>query len=81
MSLAGHAGKAFWFSKASGDFVTSSYYYEACPEWVTAWNARKPAQAWAGWAGELTHDGSRYLQQMLAATEELSSQLNTHGNS
>ena len=24
----GHAGKAFWFSKKSGEFVTSSYYYE-----------------------------------------------------
>ena len=27
ISLAGHAGKAFWFSKASGEFVTSNYYY------------------------------------------------------
>jgi len=27
VSLAGHAGKAFWFSKASGEFVTSNYYY------------------------------------------------------
>ena len=32
VSLAGHAGKAFWFSKASGEFVTSSYYYDAYPE-------------------------------------------------
>jgi hypothetical protein len=32
VSLAGHAGKAFWFSKASAEFVTSSYYYDAYPE-------------------------------------------------
>jgi predicted AlkP superfamily pyrophosphatase or phosphodiesterase len=61
VSLAGHAGKAFWFSKASGEFITSSYYYDAYPEWVTAWNARKPAQAWAGTSWELMHDPSGYL--------------------
>ena len=26
VSMAGHAGKAFWFSKSSGEFVTSTYY-------------------------------------------------------
>jgi hypothetical protein len=31
VSMAGHAGKAFWFSKASGEFVTSSYYYDRYP--------------------------------------------------
>jgi predicted AlkP superfamily pyrophosphatase or phosphodiesterase len=61
VSLAGHAGKAFWFSKASGEFVTSSYYYDAYPEWVTAWNARKPAQAYAGESWALMHDASKYL--------------------
>ncbi len=28
VSLAGHVGKAFWFSKASGEFVTSNYYFD-----------------------------------------------------
>ena len=32
VSLAGHAGKAFWFSKAGGEFVTSSYYYDQYPD-------------------------------------------------
>ncbi len=31
VTMAGHAGKAFWFSKASGEFVTSSYYYKNIP--------------------------------------------------
>jgi predicted AlkP superfamily pyrophosphatase or phosphodiesterase len=61
VSLAGHAGKAFWFSKASGDFVTSTYYYQQYPEWVTAWNARKPAMAYAGKSWELLYPSSKYL--------------------
>jgi predicted AlkP superfamily pyrophosphatase or phosphodiesterase len=61
VSLAGHAGKAFWFSKATGEFVTSSYYYDQYPDWVKDWNARKPAQAYAGKSWELSHEPSRYL--------------------
>lgn len=37
----GHLGKAFWFSGITGGMVTSRYYYDALPEWVAAWNARK----------------------------------------
>ena len=61
VSLAGHTGKAFWFSKASGEFVTSSYYYDRYPAWVVEWNAGKPAQAFAGKSWELLHDRSKYL--------------------
>jgi predicted AlkP superfamily pyrophosphatase or phosphodiesterase len=61
VSLAGHAGKAFWFSKASGEFVTSSYYYDEYPEWVKTWNAAKPALAYAGKSWELMRDQSKYL--------------------
>ena len=61
VSLAGHAGKAFWFSKSSGEFVTSTYYYEQYPDWVNAWNARKPALAYAGKSWELLHPPSKYL--------------------
>ena len=61
VSLAGHAGKAFWFSKAGGEFVTSSYYYDAYPEWVTAWNARGAVKTWGGTSWELMHDVSRYM--------------------
>jgi len=61
VSLAGHAGKAFWFSKASGEFVTSSYYYDQYPEWVKVWNAGKPAQNYAGKSWKLMHDASKYL--------------------
>ncbi|WP_419419129.1 alkaline phosphatase family protein [Legionella sp. D16C41] len=36
--LAGHAGKAFWFDKKNGGFVTSNYYYASYPKWVENWN-------------------------------------------
>ncbi|WP_428466850.1 alkaline phosphatase family protein [Photobacterium minamisatsumaniensis] len=39
ISLAGHSGKAFWFSKAQSEFVTSEYYYDQYPDWVTDWNS------------------------------------------
>ena len=61
VSLAGHAGKAFWFSKKGAEFVTSNYYYEQYPDWVNKWNARKPALAYAEKAWELTHPSSNYL--------------------
>jgi len=38
ISLAGHTGKAFWFSKSQAEFVTSNYYYDAYPSWVNQWN-------------------------------------------
>ena len=61
VSLAGHAGKAFWFSKSSGDFVTSTYYYQQYPAWVNAWNARKLAAAYADKSWTLLHPSAKYL--------------------
>ena len=61
VSLAGHAGKAFWFSKKGGEFVTSTYYYDQYPDWVNKWNARKPALAYADKSWELLHSPSKYL--------------------
>lgn len=57
----GHAGKAFWFSKSSGDFVTSTYYYDDYPAWVKQWNAARPADAYKGKAWELLKDRATYV--------------------
>ncbi|WP_197904755.1 alkaline phosphatase family protein [Desulfosarcina alkanivorans] len=57
----GHAGKAFWFSKGSGEFVTSTYYYDDYPAWVKQWNAAKPADAYKGKAWELLNDRATYV--------------------
>jgi len=61
VSMAGHAGKAFWFSKASGEFVTSRFYYDQYPKWVTAVNETKPAQRYADKRWELLLEPSDYL--------------------
>lgn len=61
VSLAGHAGKAFWFSKATGEFVTSNYYYEQYPDWVNEWNARKPASVYADKSWTLMYPREKYL--------------------
>ena len=61
VSLAGHAGKAFWFSKASGEFVTSNYYYKQYPDWVNEWNMRKPAANYAERYWTLTHPQAKYM--------------------
>ncbi|MDH4053214.1 MAG: alkaline phosphatase family protein, partial [Rubrivivax sp.] len=45
----------------SGEFVTSTYYYAKYPDWVVAWNARKPAMAYAGKSWELLHEQSSYM--------------------
>jgi predicted AlkP superfamily pyrophosphatase or phosphodiesterase len=57
----GHMGKAFWYSKRTGDFVTSTYYYDDYPQWVTQWNDAKPADRYRGKTWELLNDRSTYL--------------------
>jgi hypothetical protein len=57
----GHAGKAFWYSKSTGRFVTSSYYYDAYPGWVDAWNGAAPAEAYRGRSWDLLQEKSTYL--------------------
>ena len=61
VSMAGHAGKAFWFSKATGEFVTSRFYYDKYPEWVESFNASKPAMRYADKSWELLLEPSSYL--------------------
>ena len=61
VSMAGHAGKAFWFSKSKGQFVTSDFYYEEYPDWVTAWNAKDMAGSYGNKTWDLMHDRDSYL--------------------
>jgi hypothetical protein len=59
--MTGHSGKAFWYSTDTGDFVTSTYYYDEYPEWVKAWNAAGHARGHAGTSWELANEISTYL--------------------
>ncbi|WP_245222577.1 alkaline phosphatase family protein [Ruegeria sp. HKCCSP351] len=61
VAMAGHAGKAFWFSKAAGEFVTSSYYYDAYPKWVDVWNDRGLPQSFSGRSWDLLNPIDTYL--------------------
>jgi len=45
--MAGHAGKALWYSKRSGRFVSSTYYFPDAPAWLTRLNAARPANRYA----------------------------------
>lgn len=62
---AGHLGKAFWFSKEDGTFVTSSYYYESAqeaPGWLAEWNSRRVADSWRGKSWELIAPQASYIR-------------------
>lgn len=43
VSMAGHSGKAFWYSTKNGNFTSSTYYYQDLPRWAKAWNNRDEA--------------------------------------
>ena len=40
VAMAGHVGKAFWYSANTGDFVTSTYYYDAATYLLAAQDDR-----------------------------------------
>lgn len=61
VTMAGHAGKAFWFSKKSGEFVTSTFYYDSYPDWVKQWNGRGKAAAYSGSNWDLIQDQAAYV--------------------
>jgi predicted AlkP superfamily pyrophosphatase or phosphodiesterase len=61
VSMAGHSGTAYWFSKASGEFVTSTYYLDEYPDWVQAFNDAEPASKFANTAWELMRAQDTYL--------------------
>ncbi len=61
VSMAGHAGKAFWFSTNTGDFISSTYYYDDYPGWVREWNNQRNAEGYAGKSWTLVNEPSTYL--------------------
>jgi predicted AlkP superfamily pyrophosphatase or phosphodiesterase len=60
VAMAGHGGKAFWFSKATGEFVTSNYYYDRYPLWVETWNDQQPTHFYSGKSWQLLHELASY---------------------
>ena len=62
VSMAGHIGKAFWYSTTDGSFASSTYYYEEFPEWVETWNSQEKADSYFGTQWELSEDLATYRQ-------------------
>lgn len=60
VAMAGHSGKAFWFSTDTGDFITSSYYYQSYPDWVKKWNSLRKTAAYAQTQWKLSRLKSTY---------------------
>jgi predicted AlkP superfamily pyrophosphatase or phosphodiesterase len=65
--MAGKAGKAFWWSDATGEFISSTYYYpeRRLPAWVEAWNHRHLADTFDGktWGLLLPPKSYRHLSE------------------
>jgi hypothetical protein len=61
ITMAGHAGTAYWFSKSEGRMVTSTFYKKAYPDWVDAWNAKGVPASYADKSWELSKEPAAYL--------------------
>jgi hypothetical protein len=61
ITLAGHAGKAYWFSKSGGRMVTSTFYEDDYPYWIDTWNAKGVPASYAGKSWELGAKPGTYL--------------------
>lgn len=59
--LGGHFGKAYWYSVPRGEFVTSTYYHDAYPDWMKRWNDARPADRYAGSEWALLADRDSYV--------------------
>jgi len=60
--LAGHmADGAYWFDSATGNFVSSTYYFPELPAWVKAFNDTRPADR---------YDGAKWLDHHLPGTTD-----------
>ncbi len=57
----GFQGKAYWYSKGTGDFVSSTYYFKDYPDWVKAWNAAKHADQYKNQPWQLMYDKASYV--------------------
>lgn len=61
ISMAGHAGTAYWFSKFEGRFVTSTFYHDAYPDWMAGWDARGIVASYADAEWTLSAPETAYM--------------------
>jgi predicted AlkP superfamily pyrophosphatase or phosphodiesterase len=58
-----HANAAYWFSTNAGSMVSSSYYFNELPAWVTTFNNTRPADKFFNAKWERLLPESEYLKR------------------
>jgi hypothetical protein len=58
-----NANAAYWFSITSGNMVSSTYYLDQLPAWVTTFNHTRPADQYFGKKWELLLSQSEYIKR------------------
>jgi hypothetical protein len=58
-----HASAAYWFSTWSGRMVSSNYYFNQLPAWVTSYNEGRPADKYFGARWERLLPEAEYLKR------------------
>jgi hypothetical protein len=77
---AGHAANgAYWFDLASGNFVSSTYYFADLPGWVKDFNSGRPAEKYRGTTW-LSHTLPMDLKQLYGTTSESPLEASPAGN-
>jgi predicted AlkP superfamily pyrophosphatase or phosphodiesterase len=58
-----HANAAYWFSTISGNMVSSTYYFNQLPAWVTSFNNTRPADKYFGAKWDRLISETEYLKR------------------
>jgi predicted AlkP superfamily pyrophosphatase or phosphodiesterase len=58
-----HANAAYWFSTQTGNMVSSSYYFDQLPAWVTKFNGTRPADKFFGSKWERLLGEAEYIKR------------------
>ncbi len=59
---AGHTGQAYWFDGSSGNWITSTYYRDELPKWVSDFNAKKLPQQYVSQKWEYLFPNDAYVE-------------------
>ncbi len=58
-----HANAAYWFSSTAGSIVSSTYYFDQLPAWVTNFNNTRPVDQYFGKKWERLLPESEYIKR------------------
>lgn len=61
---AGHLGDAYWFDPATGEFMTSTYYYNDLPQWVKDFNGKSLPAKYLDQSWETLYPIETYVQSI-----------------